>query len=763
MIANKHITKIVAVIMAVAVCLCLCAMVFSDELAAAAGGTGVSMEYESELFDTSEIITVNIIMDDDEWETMLANATSEEYYQCDVEVNGKMFYNVAIRPKGNTSLTSIASDPNTDRYSLKLEFDQFVEGQTCFGLDKLVLNNNYADATNMKEALIYDMYQYLGADASLYNYAEISVNGGYWGVYLALEAVEDSFLLRNYGVESGELYKPDSMDIGVGMGDGDRGEMPEEFGASQFEGKMPEGFDPSQFGGEMPEGFDASQFGGMTPLGSGSSENADSTDGSGSGSDTPPSAEGRPDMGDFDKSNFGGGFSMGGSGSNLNYTDDDLDSYSTIWDSEVTGTSKSDHERVVKALKNISEGTDLEKYMDVDNLLKYMAVHVFSVNDDSLTGSMAHNYYLYEYDGQLNILPWDYNLAFGGMGSGSDATSTVNDAIDGAFSGTKFFDTLMENEEYKAQYHAYLQQLVDEYINGGGFEAFYTRTRGQISSLVETDPTAFYTYDEYTAAVEILCEVVELRGASIDGQIDGSIPSTASEQRNSDALIDASHLDISVMGTMNVGGSMGGGFGLGGRGQREPNASGEGTTGDDTANATGTVSSGTGASITLLAESSDSRSGSGGAQPGGTMPEGFDPSQFGGEPPENIEGTQPAVTMPEDIDPSQFGGGLPEGVDPSQFGGQAPGSTTSSNENETADGNAAGKSSDDTTPAAGGSTEDSQSNEQRFDPSSMGFGSYGSSGDSQIKNLITYGICFAVLIAALVFAMLYRRKPRRRR
>ena len=90
--------------------------------------------------------------------------------------------------------------PTTDRYSFKLEFDHYVDGQTCFGLDKLILNNNYADATNMKEALIYDMYQYLGADASLYNYAKLSVNGEYWGVYLALEAVEDSFLLRNYGV-----------------------------------------------------------------------------------------------------------------------------------------------------------------------------------------------------------------------------------------------------------------------------------------------------------------------------------------------------------------------------------------------------------------------------------------------------------------------------------------------------------------------------------------------------------------------------------
>ena len=81
-----------------------------------------------------------------------------------LEVKYDAFLPEVIRPKGNTSLTSIANDPTTDRYSFKLEFDHYVDGQTCFGLDKLILNNNYADATNMKEALIYDMYQYLGAD-----------------------------------------------------------------------------------------------------------------------------------------------------------------------------------------------------------------------------------------------------------------------------------------------------------------------------------------------------------------------------------------------------------------------------------------------------------------------------------------------------------------------------------------------------------------------------------------------------------------------
>lgn len=456
MIAHKHITKIIAAGMAAAVCLCLCTVAFSGPIAAAAGETGITMAYETALFDTSSVLEVNIRMDEADWNDMLANATAEEYYQCDVEIGGTTFYRVAIRPKGNTSLTSIASDPTTDRYSFKLEFDHYVDGQTCFGLDKLILNNNYADATNMKEALIYDMYQYLGADASLYNYAKISVNGEYWGVYLALEAVEDSFLLRNYGVQDGELYKPDSMNIGGGKDFGD-------FNADDID-------------------FGDLDLGDMTP-----------PDRNAAPAEQKTAAAGERPADDFGFGGGKGGFSMSGGGADLNYTDDELDSYETIWDGEITDTTKADHKRVVTALKNISEGTDLETYMDVDNLLRYMAVHIFSVNEDSLSGMMAYNYYLYEAGGKLNLIPLDYNLALGGMGRSNDATSVVNDAIDNAFSGTTFFDTLMENETYHSQYYAYLQQLVSEYIDGGGFDApaaSETQTAPDMSDGSEDAPPA---------------------------------------------------------------------------------------------------------------------------------------------------------------------------------------------------------------------------------------------------------------------------------
>ncbi len=632
MVAYKHITKLISVIVAAAVMVCALALMFPEQVAETFGGGGVALRYEAELFDTGRIMEIDIRMDEEQWADMLANAAREEYYSCDVVINGETIYNVGIRPKGNTSLSAIVMDPDTDRYSFKMEFDRYVEGQTCFGLDKLVLNNNYADATNMKEALVYDMYRYLDVDASLYNYARISVNGEYWGVYLALEAVEDSFQLRNYGTADGNLYKPEGMGMGGGRGGeeggfggkgggfgGERGgfggegdgfggegggfggegngfggegdgfgmpgmppgEMPDQWGSGEQEAAG----DPVQTAKEDTEHWEQSAEGepgqaaeqGRPPVPERngepmpeeeSEEKSELKEGAapGQGENLESIPERDPESVSEEEGRTGGragrpgreamagrGPFMGGSGADLNYTDDDPDSYSTIWEGEVNGTGKKDHRRVVTALKHISEGSDLERYLDVDNLLKYMAVHVFSVNLDSLSGSMAHNYYLYEEGGQLNILPWDYNLSFGGMGMGrsSGASGTVNDAIDTPFDGTRFFDGLLEDEEYLARYHGYLEQLVEAYVFGGKFDEFYNRARSQIDTLVETDPTAFYSLEEYITGVEMLYDTVMLRAESIRGQLNGSIRSTdEGQQADPSGLIDASGIDIDAMGTM---------------------------------------------------------------------------------------------------------------------------------------------------------------------------------------------------------------------
>ena len=564
MIDNKHIGKIILSVTTLALAALLVFMlVFGQSTQAAA--SGISMAYENSLFSTNSIIDVDVSISESDWEDLLKNAISEEYYSCDVTVNGTEYKNVGFRAKGNTSLSMVASS-DSDHYSFKISFDEYVDGQNCDGLSKLVLNNNYSDATMMKEAICYDMFAFLGADASLYNYAKVSINGEYYGVYLALEPVEESFAMRNYGTDYGELYKPDSMEMGGPgkMKDWD-GEMPD------FTGEKPDFTSDADGAMEKPSGNPP-----QMPSGGDMPSPPDRT----SDSDSEKNDNKGGDMGGED---FGMDFGMGsGSGANLNYTDDSLDSYEAIWEGSVFNTTDKDHRRVVKALKNIcSDDTDnktLAEYMDVDNVLRYMAVQTFVVNLDSLSGNMAHNYYLYESDSKLNIIPWDYNLAFGGFQS-QDASDVINFPIDTPFSSgvstedRQLFLSLLENEEYLEQYHEYLRQLTDEYVGGGIFENTVSRITSQIDDLVESDPTSFYSYTEYKSAVEMLKETVSLRAESISGQLDGKIPSTRSGQESdTSALIDSSSIDLNVMGVMNAGGgggkegdrNFGGSFAFGG-------------------------------------------------------------------------------------------------------------------------------------------------------------------------------------------------------
>lgn len=625
MIRRKS-TEVLAIVLVLVMLVVSCLMPCFAE---AVGG--VEQQYESTLFGTN-LITVDIQMDADDWQDMLDNALSETYYAADVTINGQTFENVGIRPKGNTSLTQVASS-DSDRYSFKIEFDHYQDGQTCWGLDKLVLNNLMSDATYLKEYFVYDMFAFLDMPASDYAMAEITVNGEPWGIYLALEGVEESFLTRNFGASPGELYKPENMGGGGpgGMMDKDEDEIREMMGLGEDEElpEMPEMGEMPQMG-EMPEPPDGAQMPGPPPMAS-----IDDTQDTG---DTQPAQD--TQSGDAqdgqNREGFPHGGGMGGmssGGSDLNYIDDDLDSYETIWEGEVTDTDDADHQRVVEALKKISEG-DLSG-VDVDLICKYMAVQTFVVNLDSLSGNMAHNYYLYEKDGQLALLPWDYNLAFGGFMSG-DASSTINFPIDTPVSSVsmedrQIFAVILNDEDACALYHSYLEKLCTEYVQGGQFELTYTMLRGLLDSRVATeehDPTAFYTADEYTEAVEMLKTVIERRAESILGQLDGTIPSTIDgQQADSSTLVDASDLDLSIMGSQFGGGMMGHG------GKMMPGAAGQQS--EDTAAAPDGASQPSTDATTDTTQTTATQSAqppeAGGEKPSGTPPDGQTPPDMASE------------------------------------------------------------------------------------------------------------------------------------
>ena len=361
-----------------------------------------------------------------------------------------------------------------------------------------------------------------GVASPLCSYVQITVNGEPWGLYLAVEGVEDSFLRRNYGTDHGDLYKPDSLSFGGGRGNGMEFNM-DDF-MNSLEDSQSEQGRPS-FGWGNPSsggGFDPSSIlGGM-----------------------------------------GGMFGMGSSDVKLQYIDDNASSYSNIFSSAKTPVAQTDEERLIQALKNLSTGEDPSASVDIEQVIRYFVVHNFVVNGDSYTGSMIHNYYLYEENGQLSMIPWDYNLAFGTFQGGS-GTSSVNDPIDSPLSVTgndrPIIDWIFSGEEYTQLYHQYFAQFLKQI----DFADMIDTTAALIAPYVEQDATAFYAYEQFQQGVSVLREFCLLREESIAGQLEGTIPSTdAGQNADSSSLIDASHLALSDMG------SMGGGFGGGGRGER---------------------------------------------------------------------------------------------------------------------------------------------------------------------------------------------------
>ena len=382
MSAHKNIDRIC--IIAIVICVALTAVLMNGS-ALGIGQTAHAMGYEERLFDTDKVHTIDIVIDD--WDEFLTTAQSEEYSDCTVVIDGEAYKNVGIRGKGNTSLSTVSS-MDSDRYSFKVEFDQYDKNKSYHGLDKLSLNNVIQDNTYMKDYLTYQMMNEFGASAPLCSFAYITVNGEDWGLYLAVEGVEDSFLQRNFGNDYGNLYKPDSMSFGGGRGNGKDFDIKDFTGNSDPDensdsaedknnsGNMQGGFGqfapPNMQGGmpQMPEGMEIPEDFDFSAM----------------------------ENGEFQTPEMPGGFG-GGKGSDdvkLHYTDDNYDSYTNIFNSAKTDITDSDKDRLISSLKDLSEYTNLEEVVDIEKVIRYFVVHNFVCNGDSYTGSMIHNYYLYE-------------------------------------------------------------------------------------------------------------------------------------------------------------------------------------------------------------------------------------------------------------------------------------------------------------------------------------------------------------------------------
>ena len=424
------------------------------------------VEYESMLFDTSFVHKVDVDIAEEDWADLLENPTEKTKYHVDITIDGEKVKDVSFATKGNSSLIFVAADPDSDRYSYKVSFGQYVEGQTYHGLDKFNLTNQFSDATNMKDHLSYELFRKMGVPAPLSSFVWLRVNGEDRGLYLAVEDTSESFLERNFGGE-GVIYKPESDDVAVHV------------------------------------------------------------------EDVPNIIE--------------NGLNIGGEyhGAKLDYISDRPEDYPDIFDHAET------------------EQEEEDKLAVTEEIARFFAVHNFILNLDSYTGIMLHNVVLYENKSRLEMLPWDYNLAYMTfiLGSGQevleDPTNFVNQGIDTPLVDTRPEDRpmwawIVEDDTYRKAYHDAFDVMLTEYFESGVFDRAYDETIQMILPYVEKDPTAFFTLEEFKNGSAALKRFCKLRAESIRRQLDGKLPTDSTKQAAEDK-IDASDLNVMEMGATVLG------------------------------------------------------------------------------------------------------------------------------------------------------------------------------------------------------------------
>lgn len=189
----------------------------------------------NEVFEDNTVKRLDFVITEARWQAMLDNMTSlygtfgqrgasgfsdenPVFVPGEVFFEGKQWYKVGLRFKGNSSLQS-SWQSGILKLSFKLDFDEFeddypqIKNQRFHGFKKLSLKNNYDDKSMLREKVATDVFRNAGLVASHTAFYTLYVDHGngpeYFGLYTMVEEVDDTVLDTQFSNDDGNLYKPD--------------------------------------------------------------------------------------------------------------------------------------------------------------------------------------------------------------------------------------------------------------------------------------------------------------------------------------------------------------------------------------------------------------------------------------------------------------------------------------------------------------------------------------------------------------------------
>jgi spore coat protein CotH len=480
-------------------------------LAGCAEGTEVmEVDRDSAPFYADRVVTVRISMSEDDWEYMRGNARAEEYTQADFLFDDELVPDVAVRPKGNSSLKAVA-DTGNPRFSLKVDFNFFNSARSFYGLKKLNFNNGFSDPTLIREALGYEVFDEMGLPAPRTSFVDLWVNDTHMGVYTMVEQVDASFLESRFVDATGNLYKPETIAAPLKWTEEDLPENWEELAGIAGE-------DINLGGGKLEEIMNA--------LGQGDGEEGEEEinlpenvrvpwadiPARENVRENPPRDELPPWLlpgANITREEFlrnrglpGGNFTPGNliPGREINFieqiglkTNENNPDYSGLF-------------RLLEVVNNEPDETfpeEIAKVLDVDQMLRYLAVSAAIVHLDNYIG-LGHNYYLYEVDGKFTIIPWDLNMAFGTFNAGLDRNKLVNYYIDEPTSGAveeRPLIRLLDYQPYLDTYHSYLEEIIDGPLSSEVMNERIKELAELIRPYVAEDDLKFFSTVQFNIAL----------------------------------------------------------------------------------------------------------------------------------------------------------------------------------------------------------------------------------------------------------------------
>lgn len=210
-----------------------------------------------------------------------------------------------------------------------------------------------------------------------------------------------------------------------------------------------------------------------------------------------------------------------------NATLQDLNSLSLFEQKNGKDESKADLQSLIEKLAEmpLEEKGDIESILDVDSVLKYIAINTLLGNYDSYLGASCENFYLVANDSKFSIIPWDFNLAFGAQKKDNGVSVTVpldNPVFRCELTQRPLVLMLLSVPEYYEKYLGYVETCKGFLSN---LETRVTEIDAVISEHVQNDPSKFYSFENYKANIGLsetgssgviaIVEYVSLRISSI--------------------------------------------------------------------------------------------------------------------------------------------------------------------------------------------------------------------------------------------------------